>query len=109
MIGGLTETTTCVVAKLLVTTIAVPCENPPIMILLLGMPLLTSPSIILNTESADRLTPSISVSSSKLSRDSISNQAGIRKPRLSDIGITGAVGQMTCNKTKLYNKDDLSI
>jgi len=65
------------------------------MILLLGMPDLISDSMSSNTESAEALTPSISVSSSRLSRDSMSNQAGIRNPRFSVIGITGAVGQIT--------------
>jgi len=37
----------------------------------------------------------MSVSSSRFSRDSMSNQAGILKPRFSVMGITGAVGQIT--------------
>jgi len=74
---------------------AAPWENPPMMILSLGMPFRISPSIISNTTSADRLTPSMSVSSSSLSKDSMSNQAGIRNPMLSVIGMTGAVGQIT--------------
>ena len=30
----------------------------------------------------------------------MSNQAGMRNPRFSVMGITGAVGQITCNKER---------
>ena len=84
------------------------------MILLLGMPPLISASICLNTNFADCLMPSTSLScntdraqyrpaatlmfsltSSRLSREVMSNQPGILKPRLSVMGMTGAVGQIT--------------
>ena len=41
------------------------------------------------------------LASSKFSRDSMSNQAGMRKPRFSVMGITGAVGQITFKLVRL--------
>ncbi len=64
-------------------------------ILLLGMPVLISVSMISNTVVADFFIPSMSVSISRLSRDSMSNQAGMRKPMFKEMGITGAVGHIT--------------
>ena len=47
--------------------------------------------------------------SSRFSRDSMSNQAGILKPRFSVMGITGAVGQITLAREHWMDSDWLTI